>query len=119
MSGDTAISDFSEVNKIESLRTLNLSDVNLHGKMINFSKLTNLNILNLSKNTLWSEDLENLKLLKNNKNLTIDLSNNSIIDASSLLVLDTSCKIDLRGNVNLTQESKNALKARFGSNVSF
>ena len=51
--------------------------------MIDFSKLTNLTNLDLSNNTLWSEDLENLKALKNNSNLTINLSNNSIIDATS------------------------------------
>lgn len=56
---------------------------------------------------------------KNNTNLTINLSNNSIIDASALLVLDTSCRIYLGGNVNLTQESKDKLTARFGSNVTF
>ena len=65
--------------------------------MIDFSKLTNLTNLNLSKNTLWSEDLENLKALKNNMNLTINLSN----------------------NVNLSPGSKNKLKAHFGNNVTF
>lgn len=113
------ISNFDMVSKIASLESLDLGITNLHGRMIDFSKLTNLTNLNLSNNTLWSEDLENLKALKNNTNLTINLSNNSIIDANALLVLDTSCKIDLRNNVNLTQESKDALKARFGSNVSF
>ena len=91
----------------------------MHGRMINFSQLTNLTYLDLSNNTLWSEDLENLRALKNNKNLTINLENNSIIDASALLELDSSCKIYLRNNVNLTQSSKDALKVKFGSNVIF
>ena len=119
LTNNTNITDFSIVSKLSSLQRLNLYGTNLHGRMIDFSQLTNLNYLNLSNNTLWIEDLENLKALRNNTNLTIDLSNNSIIDANALLVLDTSCKIDLRNNVNLTQESKDALRARFGSNVIF
>ena len=87
--------------------------------MINFSRLTNLTRLNLSQNTLWSEDLENLKVLKNNINLTINLNNNSIIDASALLELNSNTKINLTGNVNLSQDSKDKLKARFGNNVTF
>ena len=117
--GNSNIKDFSMISKLASLQGLDLSMNRLHGRMIDFTQLTNLTSLNLSDNTLWTEDLENLKALKNNRNLTITLSNNSIIDASALLVLDTSCKIDLRNNVNLTQESKDALKARFGSNVTF
>jgi len=113
------ITDFSTISNIESLQILNLSQTNLHGRMINFSKLTNLKELNLSGNMLWTADLTNLQALKNNTNLTINLSNNSIIDASSLLVLDTSCKIDLRNNVNLSQKSKDDLKERFGNNVTF
>ena len=87
--------------------------------MIDFSKLTNLTDLNLSNNTLWSEDLENLKALKNNTNLTLDLSNNAIIDASALLVLNPNTKINLKGNINLSQESKTALSNHFKSNVTF
>lgn len=63
--------------------------------------------------------MENLKALKNNKNLTIDLKNNSIINATALLELDSSTKIKLTGNVNLTEEAKIKLKARFVSNVTF
>lgn len=107
------------VSQIASLQSLNLLGNELHGRMISFTKLTNLTSLDLRYNTLWTEDLENLKALKNHTNLTINLSYNSIRDASALLVLDTSCKINLRNNVNLTQESKDALKARFGSNVTF
>ena len=87
--------------------------------MIDFSKLTNLTNLNLSNNTLWSEDLENLKVLRNNSNLTIDLSNNSIIDATALLELNSNTKIKLTGNINLSQDSKDKLKERFGNNVTF
>ena len=61
----------------------------------------------------------NLAALKNNTNLTIDLRNNSIIDATILLELDESTKIYLQNNVNLNQDSKDKLKAKFGSKVSF
>lgn len=91
----------------------------MHNKMINFSNLNNLRSLNLSYNTLWTEDLENLKALRNNTNLTINLDNNSIIDATALLELNSNTKISLRNNINLSQESKDKLKAKFGSNVTF
>lgn len=113
----------------ESLKTITNCNINKITKLYlnaidlteipNLSQLTNLTYLDLSNNTLWSEDLENLRALKNNKNLTINLENNSIIDASALLELDSSCKIYLRNNVNLTQSSKDALKVKFGSNVIF
>ena len=51
--------------------------------------------------------------------ITIDLRNNSIIDATALLELKPSTKIDLSGNINLSQDSKNKLKERFGNNVTF
>lgn len=113
------ITNFGEISKIASLQKLCLTNDNLHGRMIDFSKLTNLTYLDLQNNTLWSEDLENLKALKNNIGLTIDLRNNSIIDASALYELNPSTKIDLRNNVNLTQESKSELRRIFGSNVQF
>ena len=81
--------------------------------------LTNLTNLNLQTSSLWSEDLEALRALKNNKNLNINLMGNSIIDASALLDLDESCKIQLKDNINLSQESKNALKAKFGTKVTY
>ena len=87
--------------------------------MIDFSKLTNLTYLNLSKNTLWTEDLENLKALKNNTNLKINLDNNSIIDTTALLELNQNTKISLKNNINLSQDSKDKLKAKFGNNVTF
>lgn len=113
------ITNFGEVSKITSLQKLYLPNDNLHGRMIDFSKLINLTHLDLRGNTLWSEDLENLKALKNNEGLTIDLSNNSIKDASALYELNPSTKIDLRNNVNLTQDSKTELRRIFGSNVQF
>ena len=113
------IKNFEEVEKIQSLSILFISSLNLHGRMIDFSQLTNLTNLDLSNNTLWSEDLENLKALKNNTNLTINLRNNSIIDATALLELNPNTKINLTGNINLSQESKDKLKARFGNNVTF
>ena len=116
---NSGISNFENVSKITSLQNLDLSNNELRGRMIDFSKLTNLTNLNLSNNTLWSEDLENLKVLRNNTNLTINLSNNSIIDATALLELNPNTKINLSGNINLSQDSKDKLKARFGNNVTF
>ena len=113
------ISNFETISQITSLESLSLVANNLHGRMIDFSRLTNLTNLNLSGNTLWSEDLENLKALKNNNNLTIDLSNNSIIDATALLELNPNTKINLSGNINLSADSKDKLKAHFGNNVTF
>ena len=113
------INNFENVSQITSLQSLALGNNNLHGRMIDFSKLSNLITLNLSNNTLWSEDLENLKVLRNNNNLTINLSNNSIIDATALLELNPNTKINLSGNINLSQNSKDKLKARFGNNVTF
>ena len=113
------ITNFEIISKITSLQSLNLSNNNLHGRMIDFSKLTNLTNLDLSNNTLWSEDLENLKVLKNNTNLTINLSNNSIIDATALLELNPNTKINLSGNINLSPDSIKELKAHFGNNVTF
>lgn len=118
--GNNDITDFSPISKIPSLKTLNLStNTNLHGNMFDFSKLTNLTSLDLGGCKLWSEDLEYLKGLKNNTNLTINLSGNAIVDATALLDLNENTKIDLRGNVNLTKESKEKLEDKFKKNVSF
>ena len=92
---------------------------NIHNKMPDFKYMNNLIQLNLDGNNLWSEDLENLKALKNNSNLIINLSNNSIIDATALLELNPNTKVNLTGNVNLSQDSKEKLKAKFGNNVTF
>ncbi len=119
LQGNTAIKNINIISSISSLESLNLSFCNMHNKMINFSNLNNLRSLNLSYNTLWTEDLENLKALRNNTNLTINLDNNSIIDATALLELNSNTKISLRNNINLSQESKDKLKAKFGSNVTF
>ncbi|MFR5313249.1 MAG: leucine-rich repeat domain-containing protein [Clostridia bacterium] len=113
------ITNFDEISKIYTLQKLTLSNNKLHGRMIEVSKLINLKWLDLSGNTLWSEDLENLKGLKDNTNLIINLKNNSIIDATALLELNPSTRIDLKGNVNLSQDSKDKLKAKFGNNVTF
>lgn len=91
----------------------------MHNKVIDFSKLTNLRNLSLLNCSLWSEDLEKLKTLKNNTNLVINLSNNAIVDATALLELNPNTRIDLTGNVNLSQDSKDKLKTRFGDNVKF
>ena len=49
----------------------------------------------------------------------MNLSNNSIIDATALLELDASTRINLENNVNLNEDSKNKLKAKFNANVTF
>lgn len=115
------INNYEEIENITSLTYLDISNQGnrLHENMIDFSKLTNLTNLSLSNNTLWSEDLENLKALKNNTNLTINLSNNSIIDATALLELNLNTKINLSNNINLSQDSKDRLRAHFGNNVTF
>lgn len=87
--------------------------------MIDFSNLTKLNNLTLTNNALWSEDLEKVRVLKSNVNLTLDLRGNSIIDASALLELNLNTKIDLRNNVNLSTESKQNLTKKFGRNVMY
>ena len=113
------INSFDTIAKLESLEVLILNSDSLHNKMFDFSRLTNLNNLSLEGNSLWSEDLNKLKSLKNNKNLNLDLSNNSIIDATALLELDASTRINLKNNVNLNEDSKNKLKAKFNANVTF
>ena len=115
----TKVKDFSNISNIASLKNLSLTANNLHGRMPDFLNLKNLEILSLKGCSLWSEDLEKLKGLKDNTNLIINLQNNSIIDATALLELNPSTRIDLKGNVNLSQDSKDKLKARFGNNVTF
>lgn len=88
-------------------------------KLIDFSKLSNLRKLDLSSNTLWDEDLENLKALKNNNNLEIYLSKNSIKNPTALLELNKNTRIVLSNNINLTKEAKTVLEERFGNNVTF
>ena len=113
------IQNYNGILNLPNLKTLVLSQNDLHGKKLDFSKLKSLTRLDLSYNNLWSEDLDILNGLKNNKNLTIVLNDNSIIDTTELLNLDSSCKIELYRNINLSQDSKNKLKAKFGSNVVF
>lgn len=113
------VKDFSVVSNFSSVVNLYLTTNDLRNKVPNFSKLTNLQTFSLSNCSLWSEDLENLKALKNNTNLTLDLSNNAIIDASALLVLNPNTKINLKGNINLSEELKTALSNHFKSNVTF
>lgn len=115
----SSINSFDTIAKLESLEVLILNKVSLHNKMFDFSRLTNLNNLSLEGNSLWSEDLDKLKSLKNTKNLNLNLSNNSIIDATALLELDASTRINLKNNVNLNENSKNKLKAKFNANVTF
>ena len=117
---DNKITDFSIISKVPSLKTLRLSsNLNLHGNMFEFSNLKKLENLELKGCQLWDEDLENLKVLKDNTNLTIDLSNNSIINATALLELNENTKINLSGNINLTKEVKEELKRHFQDRVTF
>ena len=116
---DSRADDYTCISNLVNLEKLELQNCDLHGKMIDFSKLTKLKTLNLKNNYLSSDDLKKLESLKNNKNMIIYLDNNSIIDISSLLVLDTSTRITLSGNPNLSEESKKELVNRFGDNVTF
>ena len=113
------VKDFSIISKLSNIEILTLSANDLHGKLPDFSKMKSLKVLSLSNCKLWNEDLEKLKVLKNNTNLTINLANNSIIDASALLELHPNTNINLTGNVNLSQDSKDKLREKFGSNVTF
>lgn len=114
-----SIQNYDEISKLSNLKKLNLSHNDLHGKNLNFSELKDLTDLDLSYNDLWSEDLEMLKCLKDNKNLTIMLNDNNIIDATSLLELDPNTRINLLRNVNLTKEAKEELKKHFQERVTF
>ena len=119
ISGGNKIENINSISSLSNLESLNLNKCDLHNKMIDFSNLTKLNNLTLTNNALWSEDLEKVRTLKSNVNLTLDLRVNSIIDASALLELNLSTKIDLRNNVNLSTESKQNLTKRFGKNVMY
>lgn len=113
------VENINSISSLSNLESLNLNKCDLHNKMIDFSNLTKLNNLTLTNNALWSEDLEKVRVLKSNVNLTLDLRGNSIIDASALLELNLNTKIDLRNNVNLTTESKQNLTKKFGRNVMY
>ncbi len=115
------IKNWDSIGKITSLQRLDLLGNKFHDKkvQIDLSKLTNLNYLDLRSNGLWTEDLKMLEGLKNNKNLHIRLEGNRITDAGTLLQLDPSCKIELKDNINLTEDAKTKLKKRFGNKVSF
>ena len=113
------ITNIEEIEKCKALMHVLMGDINLHKKTINFENMTNLKNLELNGCGLWSEDLKNLKMPKNNTNLNINLGNNKIIDATSLLELNASTNINLSNNINLSQDSKDKLKAKFGNNVTF
>ena len=119
LNGCYNINNFDIISKFTSLNSLSLAQTKLHGKSINFENMTNLKSLSLNNCELWSEDLNNLKMPKNNINLSIDLSKNMIINATPLIELDSSTKINLSNNINLSQDSKDKLKAKFGNNVTF
>ena len=116
-----SITNLSPLSDVTSLKTLNLRNVSLHERLdeIDFAKLTGLTYLRSDACGLWDVDLVNLLGLKDNEDLILELSNNAIIDARVLLQFNTTCKIWLAGNQNLSQESKDALNAKFGTNVRF
>ncbi len=107
------------ISDVENLKKLNLISCDIKEILIDFSKLKSIESINLSSNYISSAELKKLEVLKDITNLNINLEKNAIIDASDLLVLNPNTKINLKQNVNLTQESKEALKARFGNNVTF
>ena len=84
---------------------------------VDFSKFAKLENLTLDFNYISSNSLKNLRLPSTLKML--NLKNNSIIDATSLLELNANTNINLSNNINLSQDSKDKLKAKFGNNVTF
>ena len=115
------IIDLTNISKLNMLETLAITNIDLSKNMIDLSNLTNLQNLNLQNNYINSEGLGKLTVLKNNENLTLDLRNNSIIDATALLQFEPSKikKIYLTGNVNLNETSKTELSKKFGNKVVF
>lgn len=109
----------NNISDASNLKKLTLGSCNLQGIPLDFSNLKTIQEINLSGNYISSKELSKLEVLKNIKNLNIALRKNSIIDANSLLKLDSSSRIDLRNNVNLSQQSKDKLKEKFGDNVKF
>ena len=113
------IVNIEEIQKCRSLIYCTMGAIDLHEKTINFENMTKLKNLELNGCGLWSEDLKNLKFPKNNINLGINLSGNKIIDSTPLLELSSTTRINLSNNINLSQDSKDKLKAKFGNNVVF
>lgn len=107
------------ISEVKNLKRLTLRGCSIEEILVDFSNLKYIEYINLSDNYISSKELKKLESLSYIKNLNIDLSKNSIIDASSLLVLDKSTKIKLTENINLSQKSKEKLKERFGNNVTF
>ena len=87
--------------------------------MMDVSKLTNLTYLGLGGNNLWTYELESLSGLKNNENIAIHLENNALIDPEILLELPSHFKINLSGNVNISEGFKTRAREHFGKNVTF
>ncbi len=130
--------DFSKFSKLESLildfnyissNSLKNLSLPLTLKMLNLKNNSiidatallelnsNIESLILDFNYISSNSLKNLSLPLTLKML--NLKNNSIIDATALLELNSNTIIYLNNNVNLSQESKDKLKAKFGNNVKF
>lgn len=117
--GEKIARDCSTISKVESLVELHLIGVNLTGNVPDFSNLKKLETLGLQSNYLNTEDVKKIVVLKDNTNLTINLSDNSIIDATALLELYSNTKINLTKNANLLATSKQLLTEHFGSNVTY
>ena len=116
---NTRIEDKTCIENLTGLTALSIrwSD-NLRKNMPNLDKMTNLTTLTLQGCGLWSEDLEKLMIFSNKKNMNINLQDNSITDVSILLKFDPSTKLNLKENINISEEDKQKLKTRFGNNVS-
>ncbi len=106
------------ISAVKNLKNLTLESCKLQEIPLDFSNLQTIQQIDLSGNYISSKELNKLEVLKNIKNLNINLSENSIIDASSLLVLDKTTKINLAENTNLTKESKAKLQEHF-KNITF
>ena len=115
----TNITNITNITSVKGLKRLALSRHDMHEKITDLSALKNLNYLDLSDCSLWTTDLEKIRGLKNNKNLTLYLNDNHLIDPKVLLEFDTSDTIYLGGNVNISTEFKAKLTDRFGTKVKF
>ncbi len=112
------ITNFEVIEKIPNLEVISISIQNFNTNIpIDFSKFSKLRLLTIDSSYITSDSLRNLKIPKTLTSL--NLRNNTIIDATPLLELDSGTKINLTGNINLSQDSKDKLKAKFGNNVTF
>ena len=112
------INNFEIIEKIPNLEKISIIEQSFYTNIpIDFSKFSNLKNLTIDSASITSDSLRSLKIPET---LTLlNLRKNKIIDATALLTLNSSIKIDLSNNVNLSQDSKDKMKAKFGNNVTF